>query len=345
MTGKSLNIGIAGTGFMPGTGPATYFQAIQECLAKDHNLCLFAGCGPVVPDLVHLVDAKRVPLQALHAMPVPVIADFHDHYWTSFQPFPAPDLLLRLVRQRSLLSHHLEVLKRSAAVIVHSRAVAGSIQETIQKNLKNGPPVHVVPYGIKASNIGYENTAEADPASPLILFAGRDMFRKGFPVAVKALRKVREKKPGARLRVIGEEYVHTRFAARLLSLGQPVEFLPAQSPGELERHYSEASVLVLPSRQEAFGIVLVEAMAAGLPVAAARQGGIPEAVEDGVSGLLHKPGDSADLADKILALLDDSGIRERIVQGGHERARSFSLSAMKKSLERAYFSVAEGAQS
>jgi glycosyltransferase involved in cell wall biosynthesis len=187
-----------------------------------------------------------------------------------------------------------------------------------------------------------EETNTESASSPLVLFAGRDMFRKGFPLAVKALRSILRQKPGARLRVLGDEYFHTRAAGRLLSIGTAVEFLPSQSPDELARHFREASVLVLPSRQEAFGIVLVEAMAAGLPVVAARTGGIPEAVEDDMSGLLHRPGDAADLADKILSVLDDHGLRHKLVKGGLERSKRFSLSAMKESLEQAYYSAIKG---
>ncbi len=339
MARNSLKIGIAGTDFTAGTGPCTYLNAMQECLGERHFLCHLAGCAGGELDLCHLADAKRVPFHMLESLHMPVIADFHDDYWTRFSPYPSPDLPLRYIRQRTLLAHHLEVLKRSSAVIVHSREVAESLENVISENLDTSLPVHLVRYGVKPGTLHDGTNFEHNVSSPLILFAGRDMFRKGFPLAVKALRKILPEKPGARLRVIGEEYLHTRVAGRLLALGLPVEFLPVQSADELQSHYHEASVLVLPSRQEAFGIVLLEAMFAGLPVVAARVGGIPEAIEDNVSGLLHRAGDGADLAKKVLDLLDDGSLRERIIQGGLERAQSFSLSAMQADLEKAYYSV------
>jgi len=341
MDENGLKIAIAGVDFRPGTGPSTYFSALQECLGDAHFLCHLTGCGPGETDLCHVVDAKRASVQMIESLRTPVVADFHDDYWSAFTPYPSPDLPVRFFRQRLLLAHHLEVIKNSTAVIAHSKSTAASIENVIQKKLADKVPVHVVPYGIRTERMEAETNTESASA-PLVLFAGRDMFRKGFPLAVKALRSILRQKPGARLRVLGDEYFHTRVSGRLLSIGTAVEFLPSQSRDELARHFREASVLVLPSRQEAFGIVLVEAMAAGLPVVAARTGGIPEAVEDGMSGLLHRPGDAADLADKILSVLDDHGLRHKLVRGGLERSKRFSLSTMKESLEQAYYSAIKG---
>jgi glycosyltransferase involved in cell wall biosynthesis len=77
-------------------------------------------------------------------------------------------------------------------------------------------------------------------------------------------------------------------------------------------------------------------MAAGTPVVASRVGGIPEAVADGVSGLLHRPGDPADLAEKILRVLADPDLRATLVAGGREQVRRFSPAAMAAALADAY---------
>src|SRR6185312_6514335 len=77
----------------------------------------------------------------------------------------------------------------------------------------------------------------------------------------------------------------------------------------LAAEYRNATLFCLPSRQEGFGIVLLEAMAAGLPVVAARAAAIPEVVPEPLCGCLFEPGNEADLAHTLDALLGDATVR------------------------------------
>lgn len=334
-----MKIGLLGGGFGTGTGPDTYARSLAEALGD--------RAAPVTADgldVVHVVDAKRVSLHHLAHIRVPVALDFHDDYWTAPPGYPAPDLILRRWRRRQLRRHHLAALRFAASVIVHSRAVEQSLTREIAALRLPAPPrVCLVPLALpdaetvgkgKGADEASTGTAGSD-GKPIILFVGRDLFRKGFPTLLAALPRVREKFPGARAVVVGREYRHTRLAARLMA-GEQVEFLGHQDPAALAELYRRAAVVVLPSQQEAFGLTLLEAMAAGTPVVASRVGGIPEAVEDGVSGLLHRPGDAADLAEKILAVLSDPGLRSALVAGGRERVKTFNRPAMTAALDIAY---------
>jgi glycosyltransferase involved in cell wall biosynthesis len=86
---------------------------------------------------------------------------------------------------------------------------------------------------------------------------------------------------------------------------------------QLFRTYMEADIFVLPSLIEGFGIVLIEAMSAGLPIVATKAGSIPELVRDEENGFLVPPGDPAALADALKHLLDSAKLRERIGANGH----------------------------
>jgi starch synthase len=90
-------------------------------------------------------------------------------------------------------------------------------------------------------------------------------------------------------------------------------------------------VLVLPSRQEPFGTVLAEAMAVGTPVVATRVGGLPEVVDNGVTGALVEPGDPAALAAAVLAVLER---RAELGAAARERARHFHTDAVAERVER-----------
>ncbi len=101
--------------------------------------------------------------------------------------------------------------------------------------------------------------------------------------------------------------------------------------------YGALDVLAVPSRWEGFGIVLLEAMACGIPVVATRVGGIPEVVVDGETGKLVPPGDPAALAKEILALVADPARAAELGRKGQERVRThFNIDDTVRRLEKIY---------
>lgn len=90
---------------------------------------------------------------------------------------------------------------------------------------------------------------------------------------------------------------------------------------DLDQIWNKASMLVLPSFWESYGMVIVEAMFHGVPVIATDAGAIPELVKDGVSGLLVPPGDSFALAEAIRRLTKDSDLRRKVIRGGYKVAQ------------------------
>jgi len=125
---------------------------------------------------------------------------------------------------------------------------------------------------------------------------------------------------------------------RELEISSQVNFLGHQE--DIMPYLMISDVFVLPSLNEGFGLVIVEAMAAGLPVVATRVGGVPEIIMDGESGKLVAPGDSEDLAKGILALLQDRQHLKNI--GNHNRQRAqkeFSLERMNAQVKQLYQEV------
>jgi glycosyltransferase involved in cell wall biosynthesis len=137
------------------------------------------------------------------------------------------------------------------------------------------------------------------------LFVGRFYRRKRVDVLLRAAAKLRAEIPGMEVRIVGSGPCNTmwRELARGLDLGDTVNWLGDVSRGQLAAEYNRCHVFCLPSVQEGFGIVLLEAMAAGKPIVAARAAAIPEVAPHAT---LVNPDDPEALAAGIAAVRRDS---------------------------------------
>jgi glycosyltransferase involved in cell wall biosynthesis len=152
------------------------------------------------------------------------------------------------------------------------------------------------------------------PAIPTLLSVGDVKPRKGQHVSLAAFARVKQQVPEARYWIIGS-YKNKDYYQGLQRFikeqqVQDVQFFGVLTGEELRRCYQEASLFILTPQQEGlsfegFGLVYLEAGAYGLPVIATRSGGVVDAVEDGVTGILCEPGDVDGIADSILVLLND----------------------------------------
>jgi glycosyltransferase involved in cell wall biosynthesis len=158
------------------------------------------------------------------------------------------------------------------------------------------------------------------------LLVARLVPTKGVEVALQAMAQLADR--ALRLRIVGEGdaayEASLRTLAKDLGVQHRVDFVGAVPPAKLQLEYESADLLVLPSWYEAFGIVLVQAMAAGLPCVASDVGGIPSVVRDGQSGLLFPIGDATALA-SALRQLEDTNLRERLGTQAQRDAEQFNL--------------------
>ena len=170
-----------------------------------------------------------------------------------------------------------------------------------------------------------------DPARPRdrLLFVGRLVERKGAVFAIRALAELTQRGRSARLVVVGEGPEREALIALATSLGvgDRVELTGALSPSEVRTHYATGGIFVMPAvtdwkgEQEGFGMVIVEAMAYGLPVVASRSGGIPDIIRDGENGLLVPERDVAALADAIQRVIDDGALAGRLAASARDDVR------------------------
>ncbi len=162
---------------------------------------------------------------------------------------------------------------------------------------------------------------------PNILFVGRLDARKGFAHLLHAYPRIKRAVPNARLIVVGA--YSSEDQARVVEQVGPldlrdVHFIGRVAPLDLARYYHTATLFSAPSTGgESFGIVLLEAMAAGLPVVASDIAGYRSVVQDKVQGRLVTPGDEKALADRIVELLRDPAQRARLARQGRATAARY----------------------
>lgn len=186
---------------------------------------------------------------------------------------------------------------------------------------------NIIPNGVDVERF----SAEAPPLEPYqdgkqnILFVGRPEKRKGLEYLIRAFARVQALEPASRLIVVGAgRFDRHERAARSLGL-RDVVFCSYASHEELPRYHHSAHVFCAPAIGfESQGIVLLEAMAAGLPIVASNIEGYAGVLTHGVEGLLVLPGDEAGLAQALLQLLRDPERRARMGEQGRQRAQEYS---------------------
>lgn len=295
----------------------------------------------------------------------------HTHYWIS-------GLLGRMIRKKYGIpfvhtSHSLGVAKEEATGFRdETRHIAESLilssanevvattdkeKELIQKFVKNPTEISVLPIGVSASfkprhqrsslrkQLGY--------SGPMIAYAGRLEETKGVETLMKAIRmlvKVGSIPEDTKLVLAGGQEEEIDFNSRLphaaklrkwvKGIEDYVEFLGPKNQDELAVLFNAATVTVVPSYYESFGMVAAEAQACGSPVIASRVGGLQNVVIDGETGLLVTPKDPEDLANAIEAILTNNLLAQRMGKQAIELARNeFQWSNIAKRMDRLYEEV------
>jgi glycosyltransferase involved in cell wall biosynthesis len=170
-----------------------------------------------------------------------------------------------------------------------------------------------------------------------IIFVGRFADFKGIPFLIDSFSQLIMDNYDARLYLVGDgdEESKIREKVSALNLEKHVVFFGYQK--NTLSYIKNADLLVLPSNNEPFGRVLLEAMNIGTPVIGTKSGGIPEIIEDGINGLLVDYGDIEALKISIIKILKNNSLREEIIQGGYETINSkFCIETYQEKIENIY---------
>lgn len=291
------------------------------------RICRFAAEHEVV--LVHALRMSVTPLAVKVAarLKVPCITHLHG----------VPRTPLKFKRYLIQKADLLIAVSEAALVNYHGRG---------------RPAVAVVYNGLNLEEFRAHVSAfdarqrYAIPREALVVGISGTIPRKGLDLFVEASARIAHDFPAARFLVLGPlsktEY-QTRILARIESLGLSPVFTFSGYQKNVAPFFAAADVWTVPSRDDAAPMVALEAMALGKPVVGSRVGGIPELVQDGVTGTIVPAEDAAALAEAVCALLAEPKRRERLGNAARERvAQEFSFERFCRELGEIYGRLVPG---
>ena len=255
------------------------------------------------PHAVVAEDPRTAALVMVARPGVPVIAEVHGNWEHATRLYGSS--------ARRLLSPVVDRLDeygvRHADAV---RALSGYTASLVEQ-VRGRPPDAVFP---TYSDLGaFTGPVRPLPERPQALFVGVLEPYKNVEGLAEAWRRAAPQVPGARLVVVG------KGSQRAAIEGTADEYLDRLTPGQVAEKLDESTILVLPSRYEGLGRVVIEAFARGRGVVASRAGGILDLVDDGKQGLLVDPEDTDALADALVRVLSDRELAERLGLAAHAR--------------------------
>lgn len=276
------------------------------------------------PHLVH-VHEPLVPSVSMHAAlqaTVPVVATFHSNVGRERVGSLWFRLAVPMVRP---------VWNRLTRRI----AVSEAARESVTSRMGDGD-LRIVPNGVDVERFAGARPASL-PAGRHLLFVGRLEERKGFPIAVAAFGELAARYPDLGLLVIGDGSQRDAVDTLPPGVRARVTMLGRVDDDTLASYLKAADVYLGPATGgESFGIVLAEAMAAGLPIVASDIGGYRDVARDGREAILVSPGDAASLAAGVRRVLDDPRLAQSLGAAGPVRARDFAWPVVTRAILEVY---------
>lgn len=220
-------------------------------------------------------------------------------------------------------------------------AISSALREDLATDYRRSASTFVIPHGVDGAQfnpnvrVQFRSAVRSElgiaPDAPVFLYVGD--LRKGMEPALRALSSVPDAHLVAVSRTPPDRYRDLAFSC---GVSDRVKLLPATD--RVERYYGAADVLLLPTPYDAFGMVLTEAMACGLPVITTPMAGAAELLSDGVHGLIvDSPTDIAALSAAMRALVDDEALRGRMGEAAAALMREHSWDQVAKQTLDVYY--------
>jgi glycosyltransferase involved in cell wall biosynthesis len=280
------------------------------------------------PHLVHAHTSKAGILTRVAAATTDTPAVFTAHTWAFAEGRSTMWKLIGVPSERIAARFTACIINVSDA---NRRLAAGSGIDRAKLSL-------TVHNGIRDTS--FRADPQEETTCPQIVVVGRFVKQKDQQLLVQAMTRINRP---YRLVFVGEGPTRAVVEADVVRAGLQNKVVFAGDSREVEQILSQSHIFVLPSRWEGFPLTILEAMRAGLPVVASNVGGVGEAVVDGHTGFLARPGDELDLQRHIDMLLQDSALRGTLGAAGRQRfLKKFTRDKMLDSIRRIYRQVLAG---
>lgn len=222
------------------------------------------------------------------------------------------------------------LIDQAALVTAPSRHTLDQAEAFLGASLRDRG--RVIPNGVDLDV--FASSSGASAKEPFVLAVGRLVAVKGFDTLIRAWLRRPETMRGLRLLIAGDGPERAQLEQQA-GTSDDIELVGALTPPEVAAHMARATAFVLPSKHEALGLTVLEAMASGTPVVAAHVGGVPELVEHGRNGLLFD-GSEGDLLDKLAQAITDRPGSDARAEGARRTALEHSWEACAHTYEVAY---------
>jgi glycosyltransferase involved in cell wall biosynthesis len=215
-----------------------------------------------------------------------------------------------------------------------------ALTDDMRKKIKNicKRDAFVVPNGINLEVFGNSIKLRNIKKEQKILFVGSLVPVKGVRYLIESMKAIKNNYSNVKLVIIGDGTEKHELEKLVIEFGLSdcVSFVGKVSNHKISQYMIESDIFVLPSLSEGFGIVLLEAMASGLPIIASNVGGIPSLIQNGVNGFLVEPGNPEKIAEKILFLFNDRETMIKISEGNKKAVEKYDWEKIAVQLEDIY---------
>ncbi|HEY7587199.1 MAG TPA: glycosyltransferase [Thermoplasmata archaeon] len=290
-------------------------------------------------DIIHIHGVGTLGIKGLWASwqaRIPSVSTFHTMIQDTL-PFYSPFGINLHLLERGLRLYLRVFLRKSKGVVVPSRAILDEIlalspQATITDVIPTGVDPQRFHPGVSGDRV---RTKWGLNDNEVVLHVGRVAPEKNLQTLIHAFPRILEANPDAKLLIVGAGPWLERYydLVRNMGLAGNVIFTGFVPDAELPNYYAAADAFAIASRFETQGLVVLEALASGLPVAGANFRAIPEFVQDRVNGRLFNPNDVQGCVDAVLACLAD---RDELGEAARMSALPYSIERCTRRLERVY---------
>lgn len=278
----------------------------------------------VIPKLAKLIKQIKPDIIHTHL--------FQARFYTTVARFfSGPvNLITHKHNNVNLIKHNIFIVFEMISIFFNNKVIA--ISQSVAQSLRKFEFVSSKKIFVLHNGIDFDRFNKI--ASNKAILPGKEIIiglvcrlepQKGISYLLLAMRTILAKFPNTKLEIVGDGSLRQELEefSKKLGISNSVKFFGKFA--DVIPFYKRMNIFVLPSIYEGFGIVLLEAMAAGVPVVATNVDGIKEVVTDGKNGVLVKPKDPDAIADAVIKLIENDKLSERLVMAGYRRAESFDM--------------------